>query len=42
MSRPALGPNQSPIKWVPWAPFLGVKRLGREAENSPPSSDEVK
>jgi hypothetical protein len=34
VSRPALGTTQSPIQWV--------KRLGREADHSPPSSAEVK
>jgi hypothetical protein len=36
-SRPALGPNQPPIQWVP-----AVKRPDREADNSLPSSAEVK
>jgi hypothetical protein len=35
-SRPALGSTQPPIKWVP------VKRQGREADHSPPTSAEVK
>jgi hypothetical protein len=38
----ALGPTQSPIQWVPGAVSLGVKRLGREADHSPPSSADVK
>jgi hypothetical protein len=38
----SLGPTQSPIQWVPWALSLGVKRQGREADHSPPSSAEVK
>jgi hypothetical protein len=42
MSRMALGPIQSPIQWVPRALSLGVKRLGREADHSPPSSAKVK
>jgi len=42
MSRPALGPTQPPIQWVRGALFLGVKRPGREADHSPPSSAEVK
>jgi len=37
----ALGPTQS-ILWVPGALSLGVKRLGSEADYSPPSSAEVK
>jgi len=39
-SRPA--PTQPPIQWVPGALFLWVKRPGREADHSPPSSAEVK
>jgi hypothetical protein len=42
VSRPALGLTQPPIQWVPGALSLGVKRPGREAEHSPPSSAEVK
>jgi hypothetical protein len=41
-SRTALGPTQPPIQWVPGALSLGVKRLGREADHSPPSSADVK
>jgi hypothetical protein len=41
-SRMALGPTQSPIHWVPGALSLGVKRPGREADHSSPSSAEVK
>jgi hypothetical protein len=41
-SRPVLGPTQPPIQWVPGALSLGVKRPGREADNSLPSSAEVK
>jgi hypothetical protein len=33
---------QPPIEWVPGGPSLGVKRLGPEADHSPPSSAEVK
>jgi hypothetical protein len=40
-SRTALGPTQAPIKWVPGAVYLGIKRLGHEADHSPPSSAEV-
>jgi hypothetical protein len=41
-SRPALGPTQPPIQWVSGILSLGVKRPGREADHSPPSSAEVK
>jgi hypothetical protein len=41
-SRTALGPTQPPIRWVPGALYLGIKRPGREADHSPPSSAEVK
>jgi hypothetical protein len=41
-SRTALGLTQSPIQWVPGVLSLGVKRSGREADHSPPSSAEVK
>jgi hypothetical protein len=41
-SRTALGPTQPPSQWVPGALSLGVKRPGREADHSPPSSAEVK
>jgi hypothetical protein len=40
--RPALEPTQSPILWAPGALTLEVKRPGREADHSPPSSAEVK
>jgi hypothetical protein len=41
-SRPALGASQPPAQWVPGALLLWVKRPGREADHSPPSSAEVK
>jgi hypothetical protein len=41
-SRPALGPTQSAIQWVPRAVFLVLKRPGREADHSPTSGAEVK
>jgi hypothetical protein len=40
--RPALGPTQPPIQRVPGALPVGIKRPGREAYHSPPSSAEVK
>jgi hypothetical protein len=40
-SRTTLGPTQ-PIQWVPGTLSLGLKRPGREADHSPPSSAEVK
>jgi hypothetical protein len=42
LSRPALGPTQPPIQCVPGAVSLRVKRPGREADHSLPSSAEVK
>jgi hypothetical protein len=33
-SRQALGPIQPPIRWVPGALSLGLKRLGREGDHS--------
>jgi hypothetical protein len=41
-SRTALGPTQTPIHWIPGALSLRIKRPGREADHSPPSSSEVK
>jgi hypothetical protein len=41
-SRTALGPTQPPIQWVLATLSLEVKRPGREADHSPPSSAEVK
>jgi hypothetical protein len=37
-SRPALEPTQPSIKWVPGALSPGVKRSGRETDDSTPSS----
>jgi hypothetical protein len=41
-SRPALGLIQPSIQWVPGSVSLGVKRPGRKADHSPPSSAEDK
>jgi hypothetical protein len=41
-SRPALGPTQPPIQWAPGGLTPAVKRPGREVDQSPPSSAEVK
>jgi hypothetical protein len=41
-SRPTLGSTQPPIPWIIGTFFLGVKRTGREVDDSPPSSVEVK
>ena len=40
-SRPALGPTQPPIQWVPGL-SRGVKRPGRGVDHPPPSSADVK
>jgi hypothetical protein len=45
ISRPAVGPAQPPIQWVPplrRAVYREVKRHGRKADHSGPSSAEVK
>jgi hypothetical protein len=39
---PALGSTQPPIQWVPGALSPGVKRPGREADHTLPTSAEVK
>jgi hypothetical protein len=41
-SRPALGPIQLPIQGVSGALSLGLQPPGRKADNTPPSSAEVK
>jgi hypothetical protein len=42
VSIPVLRPTQPRTQWVSGTIFLGVKRPGREADHSPPSSAEVK
>ena len=39
-SRPALGPTQPPVRWVPAFP-RGKVRPGRAGEHSPPSGAAV-
>jgi len=39
-SRPALGPSQPPVQWVPGHP-MGKERPGHAADHSPPSSAAV-
>jgi hypothetical protein len=40
--RPALGPTQPPVQWVPGGPFPGAKaQPRRDADRSPPSSAEA-
>jgi hypothetical protein len=42
VSRPALGPTQPPVQWVPGVVSPGVKaRPGRDAYHLPPSSAQV-
>jgi hypothetical protein len=40
--RPAVRPTQTPVQWIRGAFSVGVKRLGLEADHSPPASAEVK
>ena len=40
MSRPALGPTQRPVQWVPGLSCAKM-RPGHDADPSPPSSAEV-
>jgi hypothetical protein len=42
VQRPALRSTQPPIQWVPAVLPTGVKQPGCEADDSPPSSAEVK
>jgi hypothetical protein len=42
LSRPVLGPTQPPNQWIPGVLSLAVKLPEHEADNSPPSSAEVK
>jgi hypothetical protein len=42
VSRPALGPIQPPIQWVPGTLYLEVKRPEHESDHSSPSSTKVK
>ena len=41
LSRPALGPTQPPVQWVPGLSG-GKERPGRDADPSPPTSAVVK
>jgi hypothetical protein len=41
-SKPDLGLTRPPIQWAPGPLSPGVKRQGREADHSPPTSAEVK
>jgi hypothetical protein len=41
VSRPALGPTQPSVQWVPAALSQGVKRPQSEADHSPPCGAEV-
>jgi hypothetical protein len=40
--KPALGPTHPIIQCVPWILSLELKRQGREADHSSPTSAEVK
>ena len=41
LSRPALGPTQPPVKWVPGLSRGDKVQPGRAADHSPPSSAAV-
>jgi hypothetical protein len=41
-TRPALGPTQPPVQWLPGALSVGIKRPGHEGDRSPPPSAKVK
>jgi hypothetical protein len=41
-SKKVLGPTKPPIQWLPGTLSLVIKRPGRKADHSPPSSVEVK
>jgi hypothetical protein len=41
-SKQALGPTQTPIQWIRETITPGIKQPGREADQSPPSSAQVK
>jgi len=42
VSRTALRPTQPPIQWIAGVLSLGIKRPGREADHSPPTSGEIR
>jgi hypothetical protein len=42
LSRPVVGPTQPLIQRVPGTVYPGLKRPGREADQSPPSNADVK
>jgi hypothetical protein len=41
VSRPALGPTQPPVQWVPGVLSRDKERLGCDADHSLPSSAEI-
>jgi hypothetical protein len=41
VSRPAIGPTQPPVQWVPGVLSPRIKRPGRDVDHSPPYIAEI-
>jgi hypothetical protein len=40
-SKPALGPTQPPVQWITGSLTPGIQQVGRDADQSPPSTAKV-